>query len=238
MMRSRILTCSVAVMGTMALLLLAANATANILVNPGFETDAALGAAPNTAVTGWGPIGAAFTASANGLPVRSGIGSLQLVSANGGFTVPTARQEFPVNPGDIVNLQGYHLTENSLPSDATFHLFKIVWEDSSGTELNPIAGDPNLIGGLLFNTNPGVESTPFLNSASGVGVWNFSEAQGTAPAGAASVVLLGGLLVDQSAATVFVDDLTATITRVPEPSAIALAGLCLLGAGFMARCRK
>lgn len=223
--------------GAVALCLLSSSeaSAANILANPGFEIDAVLDAAPTPTITDWNPLGAAATASANADPVRSGIGSLRL-DGGGGFSVPTARQEFPVSPGDIVNLQGYHLTQDVLPSDATFHLFKIVWEDAAGDEINPVENDPNLIGGILLDTNPGVESTPFLNASSDVDVWHFSEAQGTAPPNAASVVLLGGLLVDQSAATVWVDDLSATITSVPEPAAALLA---LLGiAGVAGRRRK
>lgn len=204
-------------------------ASANILTNPGFEDDAVSGAGPNPNVNGWNPLGDVQTVSDPMDPVRSGIGAMRLV-AGGGFTVPTARQEFPVLPGDIVNLQGYHRTNDPLPADATFHLFKIVWEDANGTEIDPLAGDPNLIGGQVFGANPGVESNPFLDSNSPVGVWNFSEAQGTAPADAASVVLLGGLLVDQSPAIVYVDDLVATITpAIPEPASIALFGLGIVG---------
>ena len=43
---------------------------ANILVNPGFETDAVLNAAPVGGATGWTTFGNATTASANLDPVR------------------------------------------------------------------------------------------------------------------------------------------------------------------------
>jgi hypothetical protein len=45
--------------------------------------------------------------------------------------------------------------------------------------------------------------------------------------------LLGGLLVDQSAATIYVDDVVATI--VPEPTSIALLGLAGLALASMRR---
>lgn len=216
---------------TVALMFACGVAQANLLANPSFESDAVMGAAPVAGATGWMTFDNAYTASADGSPVRSGIGSLQLVGG-GGFSVPTARQELSVNPGDIVNLQGYQLTESALAADATFHLFKIVWEDAAGNEIDPIeaALDPNFIGnGTLLGTNPGVESAPFLNSGSPVNEWVFSEVQGTAPGGAASVVLLGGLFVDQSAGVVYVDDVSATITRIPEPASLALGAVAFVG---------
>ena len=109
---------------------------ANVLTNPGFETDAVLNAAPVAGATGWTPLGNANTASANNNPTRTAIGSLQLAGA-GGFGVPLAYQSFAATPGQTWNFEGYMLTTNTLPADATFGLLKIVWRNSGGAELQP-----------------------------------------------------------------------------------------------------
>ena len=145
-------------------------AAANVLVNPGFETDAVLNAPPNPAVTGWTHFGNSTTASANNDPVHSGIGSLQLAGA-GNFSVPGGFQTFPASPGQTWDFQGYMLTENPLPPNATFGLLKIVW--SNGVmDLAPAPGSI-LIGQAGPAANPGVESLPFLNAASTPNTWQF-----------------------------------------------------------------
>ena len=177
---------------------------ANVLTNPGFETDAVLNAGPVGGATGWTSIGNANTTSANSDPTRTGTGSLHLVGS-GGVGVPNVYQSFPASPGQIWNFQGYMRTPSALPADATFGLLKIVWRDANGVELQPGSA---IIGGV--NTaNPGVESTPFLNSSSTPNTWIFTQAQGVAPAGAAEVRFYV-LMVDQSAGTGYFDDLDAT----------------------------
>ena len=177
----------------------------NVLTNPGFETDAVLNAAPVAGATGWTPSGNPNTASANGNPTRTGIGSLQLASG-GGFNVPLASQFFAASPGQVWDFQGYMLTPATLPADATFGLLKIVWLNSVGGEIAPGSA---LIGGANNGGNPGVESTPFLNSASTANTWIFTQARGVAPAGAVQVRLIA-LFVDQSAGTGYFDDIQAT----------------------------
>ena len=176
---------------------------ANMLLNPGFETDAVLNAAPVAGATGWTAFNGANTVSANGYVTRTGIGSLQL-PGNGGFGVPGAFQTFPAVPGELWDLQGYMLTSNALPANATFGLLKIVWSDGVN-DLQP--GTVNI--GVANNANPGIESRPLLNSASTPNVWQFTRAQGIAPAGTTQVKLFA-LMVDQSAGTGYFDDLQAT----------------------------
>ncbi|HXI72112.1 MAG TPA: Ig-like domain-containing protein [Verrucomicrobiae bacterium] len=176
----------------------------NVLTNPGFETDAVLNAAPMYFATDWtlfGPF--AGTASANTDITRSGIGSLKLI-ANGGFSVPGAYQTLPAVAGQLWDLQGYMWTSNSLPAGNTFGLLKIVWSDG----VNDLAPGTVTIGTANF-ANPGIESTPLLNSSSTPNAWHFTRAQGIAPAGTTQVKLFA-LNVDASAATVFADDLQAT----------------------------
>jgi len=187
----------------------------NVLANPGFETDAVLNAAPVGGATGWTTFGNSSTTSAPGFPVHSGIGSLRLVGG-GNFSVPGGFQSFPANPGETWDLQGYMLTPNALPSNATFGLLKIVW--SNGTSDLP----PGIVNiGQANFANPGIESLPFLNSASTPNTWQFTEAQGVAPPGTIKVSFFA-LFVDQSAGTGYFDDIAAG--QVPEPTTMALLG--------------
>ena len=210
-------------LAAMAIALFAATqAAANVLVNPGFETDAVLNAAPVADVTGWDDFGNSNTASANLDPVRTGIGSLQL-AGSGNFSVPGAFQTFPANPGEIWDLQGYMLTQNTLPATITFGLLKIVWSNG----VNDLAPGAIIFGQAGPPANPGVESLPFLNSASTPNTWQFTQARGVAPAGTTQVSMFA-LFVDQSAGTGYFDDLQATL--VPEPASLALLALGALGA--------
>jgi hypothetical protein len=123
------------------------------------------------------------------------------------------------------------LTENPLPADATFGLLKIVW----GNGVNDLAPAPGsiLIGQAGPAANPGVESLPFLNSASPVNTWQFTQARGIAPPGTTQVSFFA-LFVDQSPGTGYIDDLRAV--RIPEPASIVLTALATLSvAAFIRR---
>lgn len=213
-----------------AMLCASTQAMANVLANPGFETDAVFGAPPVGGATGWTTFGNATTASANLDPVRSGIGSLRL-AGSGGFSVPGAFQTFPASPGEIWDFQGYMLTPSTLPADATFGLLKIVWSNG----VNDLPPGPINIGQPGPPANPGIESLPFLNSASIPNVWQFTQAQGVAPAGTMQVGFFA-LFVDQSAGIGYFDDLRAT--RIPEPATIGLLGVGAFGCVTLARRRR
>lgn len=204
---------------------------ANVLGNPGFETDAVLNAAPVAGATGWTTFGNASTASANLDPVDSGIGSLRL-AGGGNFSVPGAYQTFPASPGQIWDFQGSMLTKGTLPANATFGLLKIVW--NNGTSDLPPAGIN--FGQAAPPANPGIESLPQLNSTSALNTWQFTHAQGVAPAGTTKVSFYA-LFVDQSAGTGYFDDLAAT--RVPEPNSLVLIGIAsVVGLGRFFRPRR
>ena len=196
-------------------------AAANVLANPGFEANAVFGAAPVLGATGWSTFGNARTASANLDPVRTGIGSLRL-AGSGNFSVPGADQTFPASPGQVWDLQGYMLTPATLPANATFGLLKIVWNNGT-SDLPP---GPINIGQAGPAANPGIESLPFLNSASTPNTWQFTEAQGVAPPGTVQVSFFA-LFVDQSAGTGYFDDLQAG--QVPEPTTVVLLGFGAFG---------
>jgi hypothetical protein len=185
------------------------------LINPGFETDAVLDAEPNSIVTGWDNFNGAATASANLDPTRTGIGSL-ILPGNGGFGVPGASQIFAASPGQIWDFQGYGLTPTELPSDTTFGLLKIVWRDADNEELQAEIVN---IGTGVGPDNPGIESTPLINSGSEINTWIFTQAQGVAPENTAFVEFLA-IMVDQSEGTVYFDDLQATLIPLPPMSDI------------------
>jgi hypothetical protein len=200
-------------------------AVANVLTNSGFETGAVLGNAPMPGAATWTTFGNANTASANLSPVRTGVGSLQLVGG-GNFSVPGAFQTVPASPGQIWDLQGYMLAQDALPANATFGLLKIVW--SNGT--NDLPPADILIGQAGPAANPGIESLPFLNSTSTPNTWQFTQARGVAPPGTTQVSFFA-LFVDQSAGTGYFDDLQANL--IPEPTGLALlslGGVALVGA--------
>jgi hypothetical protein len=182
-------------------------ASANQLANAGFETDAVLGQEPIPVPSDWSTFGVANAASANLDPVRTGIGSLQLVGA-GAFGVPGAFQTLPASPGQVWDLQGYMLTKEALPANATFGLLKIVFGDGVGDLQIPAE---NVVAGQADSPDfPGIVALPQLNSASIVGAWQLAHAAGVAPAGTTEVRLYA-LLVDEAPAIVYFDDLAAGI---------------------------
>jgi hypothetical protein len=214
----------------LALTCLAATARAtNILVNPGFETDAVLNAAPVAGATGWMTFGNAATASAPNDPVLGGIGSLKL-AGGGNFSVPGADQSFPASPGQTWDLQGFMLTPATLASNATFGLLKIVFNNGTN-DLPPGAINFGQAGPVA---NPGIESLPQLNSVVAPNTWVFTHAQGVAPAGTTKVTLFA-LMVDQSAGTGYFDNLSGG--TVPEPSTLMLTGIASIAGliGFRRR---
>lgn len=187
-------------------------AAANLLANPGFETDAVFGAEPSPFVTDWSAFNGMSTASADLAPVRSGVGSLW-APGFGAFSVPVAFQNFPANPGEIWDLQGYFLTPETLPADATNALLKIVWNDELGAAIQ--AGEV-LIGTDDGPDFPGVASVPRLNSTSAPNTWHFTQVRAVAPPGTASVDLFAIFVDPTDAGTAYFDDLVGTmITEEP-----------------------
>jgi hypothetical protein len=73
-----------------------------------------------------------------------------------------------------------------------------------------------------------------LNSDSTPNEWQFTQAQGIAPAGTTQVSMYA-LFVDESAGAGYLDDLV--VTQIPEPSTFALLGLASVVAAFGCRRR-
>jgi hypothetical protein len=181
-------------------------AAPNVLQNPGFELDAVLDAEPNPTVTPWTTFGNSSTASANGSPVRSGIGSLRLEGV-GGYSVPGAYQFYPASPGQLWNLQGYVRTEDPQLEGDNRGLLKIVFRDEA-MDLEP---GSITIGTADAQPFPGILSAPQLTSASPEDTWVFVQAQGVAPETAVEVRFFA-LFVDGAGAGVnFFDDLRASL---------------------------
>ena len=196
---------------------------ANVLVNPGFETGAVFGAAPVAGAFGWDRAGTAETASINGDPAHSGMGSLKMTSSFN-LDVPNVFQAFAASPGQTWDFQGYMLAPDAI-SGATFGLLKIVWSDGT----NDLATGVIHIGLEDPSVFPGIDAQPFLDLHSTPGEWQFAQAQGVAPAGTTEVkffALYVGLSDVPSVA--YFDDLQAS--RIPEPGSLALllAGMLAL----------
>jgi hypothetical protein len=169
----------------------------NLLANGDFESRSTLG---------WTTSGTVTSAVA-----QAGAWSLQL-SASGDFSVPGAYQTLPASPGEEFNLSGTMYTPAPLPDDATFGLFKIIFEDNLGTDLQPASVS---IGTANYDF-PGAESIPVLDDTSPVGSWVVSEVQAVAPSNTASVSFFI-INVDQSANTMYFDSVKAVeVAEVPE----------------------
>lgn len=199
---------------------LAASASmSNVLVNSGFESNAVLDA-PNTAtISGWGSFGTAQTASANGKPTHTGIGSLELTAATGGDS--GVFQSFTASAGDIWNLQGF--MRKATINGSSFGLLKIVWLGGT-TVLEPGIvdlgrSDPDM-------ANPGIQALPLLDSMASPTDWTFAQAQGVAPIGTTEVRLFALFVGANGDGAAYFDDLRGQ--QVPEPGSMALVLLGLL----------
>ncbi len=184
----------------------------NELLNPGFETDAVENQEPVFGATDWFNQGTGIqsTVSAPLEPVRSGIGSLQLVSELGGYGVPLMVQTLPAAPGQQWDLQGYMLQKDQLPAGNTFAILKIVFDDGGLIDPEGLVHDLEPakvnIGAADAQPYPGIVSAPQFNSTSAVNTWVFAHAQGVAPADTVNVRLFC-LLVDENPSTVYFDDI-------------------------------
>ena len=171
-----------------------------LLVNGGFE------AADLSDWNGAGAGGAgSATIGAPGIGAQSGSNAVKLELFPG---VAEVRQIMPCAPGDVINMQGYMMSEVALPpAFETFGLLKVVFRDAMGAD---ILVDTINIGGQNPSF-PGVESAPFLNETNTPGAWVFTEAEGVAPAGAVEVLLLA-LNVDFGAAVepIWFDNISVT----------------------------
>ena len=188
----------------MSFLLTTATQAQNVLLNPGFETDAVSGQDPLPFATDWtlANPGEYNTVSAPGSPVHSGNGSLRLTSVQT-YGVPLALQTFPANPGEEWDLQGYMRIDSAFTGD-TRAVLKIVFGTPDLEPASISIGTPDA------QPFPGVLSTPQLNNTSTTGTWTFSQARGIAPEGTTQVSFFA-ILVDAEPSEAYFDDLQATL---------------------------
>jgi len=176
----------------------------NKLVNPGFETN----------TSGWTVTASGGTVAGSTAYARSGSRSLLIDSTGAGaWSSPQATQTFPASPGNEFNFKGYMLQPTGKPiTDGSFGVLKIVFKDAGGNDLLPASASV----GQINASFPGVESLPFLNSASPKGSWVLTEAQGVAPAGTTSVTFFL-LNVNQavSPSGMHWDDIQANLVGAP-----------------------
>lgn len=175
----------------------------NLLVNPGFEADAV-----GTLTTGWQISNAGTTSDTY---ARSGTKSLLIDSTGvGQWWSPNVFQSFPATPGQEFYMSGYMRTPATV-AGASFGLFKIEFRDTANAIIPPASVS---IGGNAAAPFYGAESTPFLNNASAVNQWIFSQTKAVAPANVATVWFYA-LNVNQVDNLMYFDDIVATNVVVP-----------------------
>lgn len=188
----------------------AGTASANVLVNPGFESPAIVPPAVEYggAGDGWTAFNAVFTVSSAVVTPNSGDQCLKTFGggANGAF------QEFPASPGEIWNGGVWMLNSSSdLMANGQVAAVNIEWHKSNG--------DPSDI--IPFITNG-----TFTAADAPVDTWTLQTVTGTAPADAAFarlVILTGDFLPGGPGGAPFFDD--AFFEVIPTPGALTLLGI-------------
>lgn len=114
-----------AVLVSLAVLASAGAATANVLVNPGFEAG----------LTGWTTFGNVF---AETITPNTGVGDAKMFGAfSGGFNVTGLFQSFPAAPGEVWSFDGYfrHNSNDALtgvgPANDNWVVIKFEYRDAS-----------------------------------------------------------------------------------------------------------
>ena len=185
-------------------------ASANVLVNPSFESG----------LTGWNTFGNAYADSAH---AQDGVKALKLFGNwSSPWNATGAFQNVAAAADQSWTFSGFGLDPASDPVTGTnqnIALLKIIWFDgpnATGNMLQPLAGP-----GAVFGANPGIESGQ-LNAGTPLDQWQALSAGGQAPAGTQSVQLMAIFLQpNYEGGSLWFDNLTAT----PEPCSLALLGL-------------
>jgi hypothetical protein len=213
---TKVISSSVAAAAALALTTLTTQAQ-NLLTDPGFELQTT---APNpnpTGIPGWANFG-----GANFLETplaHSGNWVLDTPDNGGGYSVPGTYQALAASPGETFTLSGWVYTPNVLvANDNDFAILQLSF--FSGAPPNNYAGGTST--GPAVGVNVG-DPAGGGGVALPQGVWTFASVTAVAPAGTAS---LGAYILDINAdanADFYFDDMS--LTAVPEPSTLVLAGL-------------
>ena len=156
-------------------------------------------------ITGWQTTGTIATLLEEDAPTYlydEIIHALQL-NGNGNYSIPSAYQSLTAEPGDEFLLSGWIKSGPSISSDNTFGLYKIVFQDSQGNDLEPASIS---LGTSAGSTYPGAESSPICNHLN-ADQWIYSSAQAVAPENTTTVSFFL-LNVDQSPSTFYFDSIT------------------------------
>ena len=156
-------------------------------------------------ITGWQTTGTIATLLEEDAPTYlydEIIHALQL-NGNGNYSIPSAYQTLTAQPGDEFLLSGWIKSGPSISSDNTFGLYKIVFQDSQGNDLEPASIS---LGTSAGSTYPGAESSPICNHLN-ADQWIYSSAQAIAPENTTAVSFFL-LNVDQSPSTFYFDSIT------------------------------
>lgn len=199
----------------LALVAAATPASANLLVNPGFEDQVLAAPEEFFAGSGWTAFGGNtfLQDSSFGVVPNGGNQSLKMFGLSGVF------QTFPANPGEIWN-GGAHIYNPSFDDldPGQVAAVNIEWLDAGENQISFISN------GTFMSGSP-------------TDVWTLQTITGTAPAGTAfaRLTLITGDFVDPGVGggAPYYDD--AFFEVIPEP---ATAGLLALGGLAMARRRR
>lgn len=201
-------------------------ASANLLVNPGFELDPFGGAEQPGAGTGWSTFGAPFRVQQPGPGPTDPISS---AGAHGGtvalkiFGLAGAFQDFTAAPGDSFDGSVWAINPNNADvlAGGQVGAVNIEWLDSGGGLIDFAAGDQ-------------------ITSSTPQDVWTLLSVSGTAPAGTATArfVIITGDFAGPGGGAGRYDDASFDVAAIPVPAAVWLFGSGLVGLVGVARRRK
>jgi hypothetical protein len=202
----------------------------NLLTDPGFESQISAPNPNSTGTPGWASFGGATFSTTY---AYHGSYSLYTPGGVGGYSVPGTYQTFAATEGDVFTLSGYLYTPDTLVPDSNdFAQLKLSFFD--GAPPNNYAGGNDLLDAAQNVGTPIGGGAQTINA----GEWTFVTVTGTAPAGTASV---GAYILDINAdanSDFYFDNMSLTMSPVPEPTTMALAGMGGLGMLSLLRRRR